>query len=481
MYRYDVTLDLLTILRLRGRLSAGELLIRLQVSRPTLMRAVRAAGPQVIVGGKARRTAYAARRALRGSLAPLPLYRVDPTGQVRQIASLHLSYPEGCAVEFLEDFGWPLGDQDMQDGWFEGLPYALQDMRPQGFLGRHFARRHAALLQVPENPTLWSDDDVLHALSLLGADTPGDLIVGEAACRAWLEQAQRLRAGDVPRAWRQGEWEALYPRLADEALLDGEPGSSAGGEFPKFTAIRLAPREDEVAGDAQHLLVKFSGADASAGSQRWADLLVCEHLAGQVLREHLGIQVAASCIRTARGRTFLEVDRFDRHGLTGRSGAVSWASLDGALFGTAGRPWTEAGQRLAAKGWLQAKQAQQLSRLWHFGQLIANTDMHDGNLAFQIAKASGPEHLGAALQMAPVYDMLPMAYAPVRGVELPARVYAPKMPLPGEQPAWNAAALAAQVFWERAAEDARISAGFRAVCGGNAGVLAEMKEGARRL
>ena len=464
--------DLINILCLHGRQLAGELLARLQVSRPTLMRAVRAAGPQVIVGGKARRTAYAARRAPRGSLAPLPLYQVDPTGQVRQIAFLHLMYPDGCAAEFLEDFCWPLGDQDMRDGWFEGLPYALQDMRPQGFLGRHFARRHATLLQVPENPALWSDDDALHALSLLGADTPGDLMVGEAACRAWLEQAQRFRAGDVPRVWRQGEWEALYPRLADEALLDGEPGASAGGEFPKFTAIRLAEREGDGAGDAQHLLVKFSGADASAGSQRWADLLVCEHLASQVLREHLGIQAATSRIRMAGGRTFLEVERFDRHGLTGRSGVVSWASLDGAFFGTAGRPWTEAGQRLAAKGWLQANQAQQLACLWHFGQLIANTDMHDGNLAFQLVTAPGPARSGAALQTAPVYDMLPMAYAPVRGVELPARVYAPKMPLPGEQPAWAAAAQAARVFWEMAAEDSRISVGFRAFCRRNARVLA---------
>jgi hypothetical protein len=405
---------------------------------------------------------------------------VGPTGQVRQIAFLHLSYPEGCAVEFLQDFGWPLGDQDMQDGWFEGLPYALQDMRPQGFLGRHFARRHATLLQVPENPALWSDDDALHVLSLLGTDTPGDLIVGEAACRAWLEQAQRLRAGDVPRAWRQDEWEAFYPRLADEALLDGEPGSSAGGEFPKFTAVRLAEdggggggRQKEAGG--QHVLVKFSGADGSAGSQRWADLLVCEQLAGQVLREHLGIRAAASRIRTGSGRTFLEVDRFDRHGLTGRSGVASWASLDGTFFGAAGRPWAEAGLRLAAKGWLQAEQVQQLACLWHFGQLIANNDMHDGNLAFQLTQlteAPGLERPGTVLQIAPVYDMLPMAYSPVRGVELPARVYAPKMPLPEEQPTWTAAAQAARVFWEMAAEDSRISAGFRAVCRGNAGALA---------
>jgi hypothetical protein len=379
-----------------------------------------------------------------------------------------LTYPDGCALEFREDFGWPLSSLDMRDGWFEGLPYPLQDMRPQGFLGRHFARRHAALLQVPENPALWSDDDALHALSLLGADTPGNLILGEVACRAWLEQAQRWRAGQVQRAWKQDAWENLYPRLAQEALLEGEPGSSAGGEFPKFTAVRL-PEEGggghkEV--DGQHVLVKFSGADGSAGSQRWADLLVCEHLAGQVLQEHLGIRAAASRIRTAGGRTFLEVERFDRHRLTGRSGVVSWASLDGAFFGTAGRPWPEAGRRLAAQGWLSRDQADQLARLWYFGQLIANTDMHDGNLAFQPSPAAAKP--SPMLEMAPAYDMLPMAYAPASGVELPARAYVPRLPLPNDQTEWDAAARAARLFWERAAEDRRISAGFRGACGDNA-------------
>ena len=447
------------------------------------MRAARAAGSQVIVRGKARRTAYAARRALRGSAEPLPLYRVGAGGGVRQMAVVHLTHPDGCALELLEDFGWPLSGQDMRDGWFEGLPYLLQDMRPRGFLGRHFARRHAALLQVPDNPALWSDDDALHALSLLGADTPGNLILGEVACRTWLEQAQRWRAGQLQRAWTQDAWESLYARLAEEALLEGEPGSSAGGEFPKFTAVRLA--EDGGAGGGggggqkegggQHVLVKFSGADGSAGSQRWADLLLCEHLAGQVLQEHLGIRAAASRIRTGGGRTFLEVDRFDRHGLTGRSGVVSWASLDRTFFGTAGRPWAEAGRRLAAQGWLSADEALQLARLWHFGQLIANTDMHDGNLAFQPAPAPGPEKPGGGLQLAPVYDMLPMAYAPARGIEVPARAYVPKLPLPNDQAAWRDAALAARVFWEKAAEDPRISAGFRAVCERNFRVLAGEK------
>lgn len=63
--------------------------------------------------------------------------------------------------------------------------------------------------------------------------------------------------------------------------------------------------------------------------------------------------------------------------------------------------------------------------LWHFGQLIAYTDMHDGNLSF-VPGQPGP-------WLAPVYDMLPMLYAPQRGVELPERAFTPRLPLPAER------------------------------------------------
>lgn len=81
-------------------------------------------------------------------------------GRVQEIARLDLTYPDGCAAEFLAEFDWPL-DEDMQAGWFDGLPYPLNDMRPQGFLGRNFARHHAEMLQVPVDPTAWSDDHAL--------------------------------------------------------------------------------------------------------------------------------------------------------------------------------------------------------------------------------------------------------------------------------------------------------------------------------
>lgn len=89
--------------------------------------------------------------------------------------------------------------------------------------------------------------------------------------------------------------------------------------------------------------------------------------------------------------------------------------------------------------------------------------MHDGNLSF-MPRTSGP---ASPLFLAPAYDMLPMLYAPQRGVELPSLNFTPRLPLPGERDAWQAAAAAADRFWARAADDARISADFRAVCADN--------------
>ena len=446
---------------MRGRLPAGELQRALGVSRATLMRRVRVAGEDIIVRGSARRTVYAARRALRGSKAALPLYRVDAQGTVLQIARLDLTHPDGCAVEFLADFGWPL-DEEMQRGGFDGLPYPLQDMRPQGFLGRRFARHHAALLQVPEDPTAWSDDHALHALSLVGADPLGDLILGEAACRRWLERVQAMRLGHGGGLVDDEGMPQAYGRLAESAMAQGLVGSSAGGEFPKFEAVR---RDSQ--GQVRHMLVKFSGSDDAPGTRRWADLLVCEHLAGRVLAAHLGVRAVASRIHRFGARTFLEVERFDRHGPCGRSGVASWAAVNGALLGLAGVPWPEAARQLLARGWLTAQDAGHTELLWYFGQCIANNDMHDGNLSFEPAVLKGRP----ALRLAPAYDMLPMAYAPVRGVELPAWEFRPKPPLPAERQTWEVAARAALAFWQAAADDARISAGFRGLCAENAGVL----------
>lgn len=437
--------DLLRTLRTWQKLPAGQLLERLGVSRATLMRAVRELGPQVVARGRARRTAYAARRALRGSFQALPLYRIDPGGQAHDAAMLYPLHPAGCALDTPEPLGWPL-DENMQDGWFEGLPYFLDDMRPQGFLGRHFARRYADLLQVSTDPKDWSEDDTLHALTLLGSDAPGHYVLGEPALRQWLADS-----GQHAPPVEDSQLSQAYRLKAEEAMAHGTAGSSAGGEFPKFTALR------EVAGKPVHVIVKFSGSDESPGTVRWSDLLVCEHLALRAVAGHLGLEAAVSHIHQAGGRTFLEVERFDRHGRRGRSPVCSWSALNAALFGLPGRPWPQGGAALLKHGLIDTECLAALQRLWLFGQLIANNDMHDGNLAFK-----------PGLQLAPVYDMLPMGYAPVRGVELPVKDFVPPLPLPAEREAWGAAARAAGHFWASARDDARISKDFQAVCGQNA-------------
>lgn len=444
-----ISKKVLEILRIWQRQQAGELLGRLGVSRPSLMRAMTELDGQVVSRGRARRTAYAARRAIRGNLKPLPFYRVDEQGQVHECGLLEPIYPTGCAMTFAEEFPWPL-DDEMRDGWFRGLPYPFGDMRPQGYLGRNFAHQFAALMQVDETLTRWSEDDVLHVLSVLGADQPGNYIIGEQALRRFLnaqQQAAHFLSDD--------EIAAAYPTYALQALNFGIADSSAAGEFPKFTAHRARDVP-------MHVIVKFSGSDDTPQERRWADLLICEHLALTTIADTLQLDAANSRIYQFAGRTFYEVDRFDRHGEFGRSGVCSWHELNAALFGGTGN-WSDGADALFHANYISEETAQQIKLLAHFGRMIGNTDMHDGNLAFL------PD-----MRLAPAYDMLPMMYAPQRGVELVERKLNPALPLPKERESWMLAAKAAVVFWRRVEADERISLEFRRIAGVNAELVGRL-------
>lgn len=92
------------------------------------------------------------------------------------------------------------------------------------------------------------------------------------------------------------------------------------------------------------MIVKFSAADSSSTVQRWADLLVCEHLALEAVRSIPGVQSARSRILRHQGRTFLEVERFDRHGLFGRSPLCSLETLEASLLAKTSTDWGDAGE-----------------------------------------------------------------------------------------------------------------------------------------
>lgn len=447
--------QLAVVLARRGPMAAPELAAELGVSVPTLHRMLAEARAQVLSAGRARRSRHALRRPLRGVSVDLPLYEVDRAGQAHPLGTLVPVHPEGTHLD-LSPTAWPVPEES-RDGWWDGLPYPLHDMRPQGYMGRQFARSLHRDLGVPDQLSEWSDDDVLVALSRQGHDTSGNLVLGNESYDRWL--AHKLQPVAPLDDTTLGP---AYAQLAEQAVANGVAGSSAAGEFPKFAALRQ--REGQA---TPHVLVKFSGADGSATVRRWSDLLVAEHLAVQGAARLPGLDVAATRIVMHAGRTFLEIERFDRHGLHGRSALCSLGTVNAALVGEGSTDWTRLAHRLVGLGRLDPTHALAIERLWWYGRLVANTDMPPGNLSFRP---------GAQLVPAPTYDMLPMLYAPLPGGEVPEREFTPPAPLPAQRAVWQTACDAALAFWHEAANDTRISEAFRATCQANHRRLASLAE-----
>ncbi len=430
---------------------AADLARDLGISVPTLHRLLQEGTEPVLAAGRARRTRYALRRPLRGDAAPIPVRYIDEAGQPHELTVLSLIQPQGCWADFAGT-DWPLNEES-HDGWWAGLPYPLYDMRPQGYLGRQLAQRVQDSLAVSPNPHAWTDDDILWVLSRAGVDLPGNLIIGDAAYRRW--QESRLNPPPVLNAPEIGP---MYVQAAEQAIALGIAGSSAAGEFPKFTALRDAPEAR-----TPHVIVKFSGADPSPPVRRWADLLIAEHLALETIRILPGVASPPSHIRQFGARTFLEVERFDRHGEFGRSPVVTLETAKAELHGKPPGAWESLADALCEARLIPAEQAAAVHRITWFGRLIANNDMHLGNLSFR------PKD--GALRLCPVYDMLPMAYAPLPGGELPRPVFNPPLPLPREHTVWLEARRAASRFWETVACDGRVSPSFRSIAEDNAAAL----------
>lgn len=417
----------------------------------TLLRILDEYDKELVAAGQTRRRRYALRRPLRGQTGSLPVYRIDEEGKASAFAQLALLRPEGSFS--LIHPAWPC-DGEARDGWWDGLPYPLYDMRPQGYLGRIVARSVHETLAMPADPRDWSDDDVVYYLARQGSDCGGNLIVGDDSLRihqsAMLEPEAPLTEKGLA---------AAYAAIAADAARQAVAGSSAGGEFPKFIVQRQGPAGSRTTG----AIVKFSGAADTSTMRRWADLLVCEHLGVTHAGRVPGAAASRSRILTAEGRTFLESERFDRVGRHGRTAVVSLQAINDHLLGLAPGSWAAHAERLHALGCLEARHVEAVRRLWWFGRLIANTDMHLGNLVFFVADG--------AFAPAPAFDMLPMRYAPLAGGEVPGVDWKPPLPPPAEKQAWQDAWRPALDFWREAAADTRIEENLRNVFAANAAQL----------
>lgn len=460
----DSTSNIREALRRDGPESASSLARRLGVSAPTVTRALAKLGDAVVTIGKGRASRHALRRDVRDLGNAWPLYRVDTNGEpelLGTIEALHGRYrwrlvPERPLPLFMRG--------EFAEGLYEDLPWFLQALRPQGYLGKQFARIFRQRIEAPADISVWQADDIIDGLTRFSDDLPGNLVIGLESLE-WV----RLRDHRMDLSWfRVEERENCYP---DFCGIDAEndPRSSAAGEQPKFTATLEI--ED---GTLQPVIVKFAPlVEGNPTAQRWADLLICEEIALHLLTQR-GIAAASSEILDTYDPEpdnwrFLQSTRFDRTPQGGRIGVFALDALDMAYIGSDQRNWLSGAEPLHAQGMLDADDLERIRFLYAFGRLIGNDDMHHGNLSF-FAEPDDPH-----LRLAPVYDMLPMHYRPApSGLVRETPFALPEMS--GEHRATWAKALSHAVeFWRIASRDKRISPAFRAVCAGNETRLAEQE------
>jgi hypothetical protein len=153
------------------------------------------------------------------------------------------------------------------------------------------------------------------------------------------------------------------------------------------------------------------------------------------------------------GQRFLEVPRFDRVGPFGRIGVFSLRALDAEFVGDASAPWPSLLARLVAGGHVEAGAQADVARLWAFGTLIGNTDMHAGNLSFLSSH-------GRPYQLAPAYDVLPMGFAPRSGGSVANTLPAASLSAAVDAASWREGLHLAERFFALLCEHKGFSAGF---------------------
>lgn len=436
-----------------GPATAHELIGVLGISQPTLSRRIRDLAEAVLILGKGKATRYALRRSVGGELH-FPLYRIDEQGKAHRFATLYSLYPaDSCAVHDEQRDEWQL---------YEGLPWYLNDLRPVGFLGRAWGKAVAQRLRLPEDVRSWNEDQRLLALCHYGEEMSGDLLPGAASYQRWLS-----RDADNPLALASKTVE--YVTLSARALAGELIGSSAGGEQPKFTAYSELEE-----GRCAHVLVKFSAVPENSIALRWSDLLIAESLALQVVAQ-AGLSAAPAKVLFGDNRQcFLEIERFDRIGAYGRVAMVSLEALDAEFSGSGVVNWVVAAERLLQQGVIDRHTCQKIALHWAFGRLIANSDMHQGNLSFL-----RPQQQPVVL--APMYDMLPMAFAPANSGNMRQEVLEISLNHDVSGATWRQAESMALEFWQRTSQHPQISASFRAIAAQMWTQLQGMHERIQRL
>ena len=416
----------------RGPATSNEIQIATGLSQAAVSRQLKAMGDRIIRLRKGRKVIYIATRNAFGGSNKLPLSLVDAHGNTVLVAVIRPLVNNAFFVEPGTTMP-PLFLGNRGNGLYDDLPYFLLDLCPQGFLGRLMAGTLASQSDdFPADPRRWNTSHIGRFLLSNGEDLPGNLKLG---------QQTLLRVRRNPVAVPDKE----YPALADGVMHGCIPGSSAGGEQPKFTAYS--------ARSCSHVMVKFSPKGDNAIARRWRDVLLTEFHASAAIHRY-DFPTAETRLIALDGRLFLESQRFDRSGEYGRMSMVSLQSIDAEYSGTGGG-WPQAVDALYRRKLISRQNVYAAEFLWCFGRLINNTDMHLGNLSFAI-----DENM---FRLLPLYDMCSMGFAPTSGGEVPDYNFTPVVPKTTHlsDSAMASVTEMASDFWENVANDERISDEFK--------------------
>ena len=400
----------------------------LEISQSTLSRLLSKSKNAIVKIGKGPSTIYALKKKIIALPEELIIYKISTTGEVSAFGTL-------IPVEGGKFFCCFAGTTQFQ--LFNDLPYFLDPMRAQGFLGKLVPKAFPEL-QLPDDIRTWKSEHHLKYWVFKGADLPGDLIIGDESLAQYLLMAQENQI-------EENKCSEIYARLVQEQQQKYIPNSAAAGAQPKFICFREKNAR---------VLVKYSPSIDSDVGRRWADLLMCEEIALKVCDELIFGAAETRIIATDK-RVFLESLRLDRVGVLGRRSVFSLQTLDAEFVGELSG-WRKVAKALKEQKKISAIDEEYIVALDMYGELIANSDRHLGNLSCFASDDF------SSFKLAPVYDMLPMLFAPVDG-QIVERKFDPKLFI-GSFALWNKAFAVALEFWSRASNHERISADFRKIC-----------------
>lgn len=402
------------------------------LTQSAVARKIKSLGNSVVKLANGRSPKYAVTKNAFGANDRLPLSLVDAHGNTVLAAYVRPLAHGGFFVETATGTP-PLLLGEGGNGCYGDLPYFLLDLAPQGFLGRKIAGEMAQQRDdFPSDPKYWNTTHIGRYLVSNGDDLPGNFKFGEQAL---------LRVRHKPIAVP----DEGYPELADSVMSGVIPGSSAGGEQPKFTAFSKRR--------SAHVIVKFSPKGDNDVARRWKDVLITEYHAIEAIHGR-NFPAAETRLIEMDNRIFLESMRFDRSGEYGRLPMISLQSIDAEFTGL-GSSWPHVLDALYKKHLVSWQHVYDAECLWCFGRMINNSDMHLGNLSLAIE--------GNVFRLLPIYDMCSMGFAPKGGGEVPFYDFIATSPRRVNLSGLNFIHIKsmARDFWQRVSADNRISDEFR--------------------